>query len=444
MLGVAAAWLIKLLDSAASQLVDRKSNSCTSFRVPHHALFQAIRPALPAMMKDLPAGSISLLVIGQAFSVTTMNINIIITGLSGLMIAPVPWLATMPLSLQFVTAMLTTLPASLLMGRFGRRPVFLFGIVAACIGSLGLGFGLVLGQFWLYLLSALVLGVAVGIAPFYRFAAADVVAPALKPKAIALVLSGGLLAAVAGPEITRRTVLLVPEVVYAGCFFTAAAIQLIPFVLLSRLKIPPPSQDIGEMRPLSYFLVSPRFIAGVLTAALGYGVMTFMMTAAPLQIVAVSGYSDSANASAIQWHVIAMFAPSFFTGSLIQRFGVGRVLLAGLGCYGCAVLLALNGETYWHYFTVLFLVGLGWNALFVGGSSVIADITRPQERGRIQGLTDFIVIGMVAVASLSAGALHYLVGWQGLILISLLPIALISLAVITLLAEQKKGPHPAS
>ena len=182
----------------------------------------------------------------------------------------------------------------------------------------------------------------------------------------------------------------------------------------------------------------PRFLAGLIGAALGYAVMSFMMTAAPLQIVSVSKLTDAANATVIQWHVIAMFAPSFFTGALIKRFTVQRVMAVGLILYSIAIPIALNGFTFWHYFIVLALIGGGWNTLYVGGSSIVAAIATPQERAKVQGITDFIITFSVASASLSAGAMHYLLGWQTMSKLTLIPIGIIAIMLVWMVISEKR------
>ena len=369
---------------------------------------------------------------------TTLNVNMIIVGLSGLAIAPEPWLATLPLSLQFVASMLSTLPASILMGKIGRRPVFLFGIFLFAIGMTGLGVSLIMKHFIAFMICSILVGMAHGINQFYRYAAADSVEESQKPVVVSLVLAGGLVAAVLGTSIVKNTITLYPETIYAGCFFAAAALQIIAFPILLSLKIQKPEQQKHIGRPLSAFFKMPRFLAGMIGAALGYAVMSFMMTAAPLQIVSVSKLSDAANATVIQWHVIAMFAPSFFTGALIKRFTVQRVMAFGLILYGLAIPIALNGFTFWHYFIVLALIGGGWNTLYVGGSSIIAAIATPQERAKVQGITDFIITFSIATASLSAGAMHYLLGWQMMANLTLIPIGLIALMIVLMVKSEQK------
>lgn len=276
----------------------------------------------------------------QALSMTTMNINIINTALVGVLIAPVPWLATLALSLQFLTSMMTTLPASLLMARFGRRPVMIGGVLISSMSTLMQAIAVLRGDFILFCAGGMGLGVALGIASYYRYAAADGVPMALRPKAISLVLAGGLAAALMGPEIARRTVELVPDALYAGCFFTAALVQLISIPILAGLKIQTPPRDTGAGRPIGAFLRMPVYVVGVVCCAVGYALMSYLMTATPLQVVNVAKLGTSANATIIQWHVVAMFLPSFFTGSLIARFGAFRVLWAGVGFYLCSLVLA--------------------------------------------------------------------------------------------------------
>ncbi len=373
---------------------------------------------------------------------TTLNINMIIVGLSGLAIAPVPWLATVPLSLQFVASMLSTLPASILMGKIGRRPVFLAGIALFAIGMTGLGLSLIAKNFIAFMVCSLLVGMAHGINQFYRYAAADSVEEDQKPVVVSIVLAGGLVAAFLGTAIVKNSITLYPETIYAGCFFAAAALQIIAFPILLRLNIPKPAplpaNEKADIRPLTIFFKMPRFQAGLVGAALGYAVMSFMMTAAPLQIVSVSKFSDAANATVIQWHVIAMFAPSFFTGGLIKRFGVERVMGFGLILYTAAIVIALNGFTFWHYFVVLALIGGGWNTLYVGGSSVIAAIATPQERAKVQGISDFIITFSVAAASLSAGAMHYLTGWQMMSKLTLIPIVIIAVMIGLMVVDARR------
>ena len=375
-------------------------------------------------------GNVIRLAAAQALSMTTMNVNIINTALVGSLLAPVPWLATLGLSLQFVFSMLTTLPASLLMVRFGRRPVFIAGVSIAALSALTQGLSILIENFILFCVASMTLGISHGCASFYRYAAADSADEKEKPRAISYVLAGGLVAALIGPEIARNTVTLVPEHLFAGCYFSVALVQLISLGFLAGIKIPKPERSQSGGRPIGVFFGMPAFIAGATSAALGYAMMSYMMTATPLQIVNAAKLGTSANATIIQWHVVAMFAPSFFTGHLISRFGVKPILIVGIVLYFAAIACALGGSSFWLYFSALALIGLGWNFLYIGGSTLVASVASPEERGRVQGVADFVTTTLVATASLAAGVLHSQFGWEVMVLAALGPIMLIAVTLV--------------
>ncbi|MDB2325357.1 MFS transporter [Alphaproteobacteria bacterium] len=384
------------------------------------------------MTSGFQMANVIRLAIAQALSMTSMNVNIINTALVGALLAPVPWMATVPLSLQFVTSMMTTLPASLLMARFGRRPVFMIGVLISCLGAVGEGMAIIIDSFLLFCISSMALGIAMGCSGFYRYAAADGVDEQQKPRAISYVLTGGLLAALLGPEIVRNTVDLLPNAIYAGCFFVVAGVQLISLFFLAGLKIKKPERAATGGRPIGVFLRMPVFVVGLITSALGFGLMSYIMTATPLQVVNVAKLGHSANATVIQWHVVAMFAPSFFTGNLIARFGVSRILWAGLAAYVVTIVMALNAVDFWTFWWALALCGLGWNFLFIGGTSLVAQAALPHERGRVQGFADLMVTSTVALSSLTAGAIHSQLGWHAMSMVAIGPIVVIGVALVWL------------
>jgi MFS family permease len=365
----------------------------------------------------------------QALSMTTMNVNMINTALVGSLLAPVAWLSTLPLSLMFVMSMLATLPVSLLMSRYGRRPLFIIGVCVAVLSAFSQGMAIVLDNYLFFCIASMGLGFSLACSGFYRYAAADSAAPKDKPRAISWVLTGGLVAAFLGPEIARNSVDLVPDALYAGCFFTASFVQVFSLIFVSGVKIPKPAQQSYTGRPIGVFLRMPVFLIGMLCAALGYALMSYLMTATPLQVVNVSQLGTSANATIIQWHVVAMFAPSFFTGSLIARYGVGRILGSGVLAYIAVIVLALMGRDFWHYFGALFLLGIGWNFLYIGGSSLVAQVAHPEERGRVQGFADLVMTVLVASASLIAGMVHSQLGWEVMVLAASLPVFLLMCSV---------------
>ena len=370
----------------------------------------------------------------QALSMTTMNVNMIDTALVGSILAPVAWLSTLPLSLMFVMSMLSTLPVSLLMSRYGRRPLFVLGVCVAVLSTLSQAVAIVLHHYIFFCVASMGLGFSLACAGFYRYAAADSAAPADKPRAISWVLTGGLVAAFLGPEIARNTVDLVPDALYAGCFFTASLVQLVALLFIFGVKIPKPEQRSYAGRPIGVFLRMPIFLIGMFCAALGYALMSYLMTATPLQVVNVSQLGTSANASIIQWHVVAMFAPSFFTGNLIARYGVSRILGSGVLAYVAVIILALMGDDFWHYFGALFLLGIGWNFLYIGGSSLVAQVADPEERGRVQGVADLTMTILVASASLIAGVVHSQLGWEVMVLAASLPVFLLMCSVVWLVS----------
>ena len=369
------------------------------------------------------------LAIAQALSMTSMNVNIINTALVGVLLAPAAWLATLPLSLQFLTSMMVTLPASLLMARYGRRPVLIVGVLISSLSTTCLGIAVVTENFMLFCGGSMGLGMAMGIASYYRYAAADGVPTALRPKAIAYVLAGGLAAGLLGPEIARRTVDLVPDFLYAGCFFTVAIVQLASIAALAGLKIEIPKKTTTGGRPIGVFLRMPVFVVGVICCALGYALMSYLMTATPLQVVNVAKLGTSANATIIQWHVVAMFLPSFFTGSIIARVGALRVLWAGVLFYAATIYLAVGAIGFWPYWIALVTLGLGWNFLYVGGTTLVARVAEPEERGRVQGFADLATMTTVATASLSAGAIHSQLGWDAVSLAALVPVTILAIAL---------------
>jgi MFS family permease len=376
--------------------------------------------------------NIALLAIAQAIFMTTVNMNIIVTSLVGVVIAPEPWLATLPLSMLFIASMLTTLPASLIMGRFGRKAIFICAAVIGVVACLLLAQATIIESFSLFMAASIMLGVTHGVAQFYRYAAADNADKANKARALSLVLAGGILAAFIGPNLARMTFLAIPDHIYAGCFYAAAGVQAVALVTLPflRIKTDMASDVAVPPVPIGTIFRQPFFIAGLISASIGYGMMTLVMTATPLQIVNTEQFGNDSNAIIIQWHVVAMLLPSLITGQLIRRFGVIPILWAGVLFYLAMVTVTLSGDSFWHYLITLILLGLGWNMLFVGGSSIVAQSCTPEQRPRVQGMADLTITFMMAMSSLAAATMHYLYGWQVMILMSIALIAIISISIL--------------
>ena len=376
------------------------------------------------------SGNVWRMGISQALMMTVMNVNLTNTALVGSLLAPVPWLITLPISIQFIAVMAATIPASLLMARFGRRLIFLIGVLMVTIGAFGQALSILTGSFTSLVISSFLLGLGQGVAQFYRYAAADSVEGADKAKAVSFVLLGGLISAIIGPEIAYRTVDLLPNSLYAGCFISIGLVQMIAIPIIWRLDIPPVERKKAKERPITEFFLMPSFLSGLIAAALGYCVMTFLMTATPLQVVDVSRLSHEENARVIQWHVVAMFGPSLFSGVLIAKFGVEKILWAGLACYVIASFLAISGNDFYIYLGALIFLGIGWNFLYVGGSSIIANSASPEERGRVQGIADFCIFSAVAAASMLSGMAHSEIGWTAMLMCAFVPIFLIVVVLI--------------
>ncbi len=379
-----------------------------------------------------------ILSVAQGLSITTTSINMINTGLVGAMLATNPSYSTIPLSLQFLTIALTLIPVSLLMGKFGRRSMFLLGSLAAFIGCLIIAFSIIDKSFYLFILGSILLGFSQANQQFYRYAAADNVSNNLKSKAISLVLAGGVIAAVVGPEVSRYSFDLFPDYIYLATYLLAASIQIINFTILIFIKIKKPEVTAKKIRPLKDILMQKTLIIAILAAAVGYSLMSFIMTATPLQIVNICKLGNSASSTVIQWHIIAMFAPSFFTGSIISRFGNRKVMLVGIILYAFSVFFGILGDTVLNFWIALFLCGLGWNFLYVGGSDIIAKSALPEERAKVQGVTDFIIFVFVAMGSFLAGYLHSNLGWEVMLFYTIIPISVIFISIIIIKPQNLK------
>ncbi len=305
-----------------------------------------------------------------------------------------------------------TMPASLWMARVGRRRGFMTGSVIGMAGSILAALSLWLASFPLFCVSTAIIGVYTAFALQYRFAAAEIAAPAFKAKAISLVLAGGIVGGMVGPELSRwaRDWFAMP---FLGSFMLLAGVAVLALLVQSQVHVPKPSaaERGGGGRPLSVIVRQPVFAVAALSAALGYGLMNLLMTATPLAMSFCS-HPYSAAALVIEWHVAAMYAPGFFTGSLISRFGALKVIIAGtLLMAGCAF-VALNGVTVAHFLAALMFLGIGWNFMYTGGTTLLTESYRPAEKAKTQGANDLIVFTVMGVSSFSSGALVSAAGWE--------------------------------
>ena len=351
-------------------------------------------------------------------------------------------LATLPTGLQQVMVMVTAIPASLLMQRIGRRWGFTVGAIFGVLGAAVATLGVYQSSFVLFCLGTVLTGVYNGFGQFYRFAAVDGSSEGWRSKAISYTLAGGVIAAVIGPELAKLTKDSLAPVTYAGSFAALIGVAFIATLVLQFIRIPPPTaaERSQKGRPLSEIARNPTLLVAVLAAMVGYGGMAFVMTVTPLAMVSHQHAFESA-ALVIQWHVLAMFAPSFITGSLINRFGVLRIMTAGALLFVGALAVNLSGTDVPRFWLGLVLVGLAWNFLYIGGTALLTQTYKPAEKATVQAANDFLVFGSVALCALSSGVLHERYGWEALNLV-LLPF--IGVTLLALLWLQLRPRRPAA
>ena len=378
--------------------------------------------------------NVPLLAVAQSLMMSSNSLIITSAALVGATLAEDKSLATLPLAIQFVAIMLTTIPASLLMDRIGRKSAFMLAtFVGMSAGALG-AWAIITQSFWLFVCATMLIGVFNGFGNYYRFAAADAVDEPLKSRAISWVMIGGVIAAFVGPNLANYTRDLIAGAFFAGSFASLIVIYLLSMLVVSSLKLPHRFHDIREhdaapQRPLGEIMRQPKFVVAVICAMFGYGVMSLVMTATPLAMDHHHHHFVD-TAFVIQWHVLAMFAPSFFTGELIRRFGVNRIMaigaLLGLAC----VALNLAGTSVAHFWWALVALGISWNFLFIGGTTLLTETYAQAERAKVQAANDFIIFSTVALASLSAGYLQHSFGWQA-VNWGVVPLLMLILASIT-------------
>ena len=371
-----------------------------------------------------------LLSICQGLFLTNNVVFIAISGLIGFSLAPLGWMATLPVMAYVVGGALSTPLVARSQSAWGRKVSFQLGLVVALVSTLVCAYAVMDRNFWLLVAAIIMAGYYSANGQLYRFAAAELAAPAFREKAVSLVLAGGLIGAVIGPNLATHAKGLLP-VPFAGAYLVLAGVALLSMALMSRLEFPPvPARVAGQSRgrPLSVIMRQPVFIVSTLGAALGYGVMNLLMAATPLAMQVCSLPFEDA-ALVLQWHVIGMFAPGFFTGHLIRRFGVQRIMAVGVALNLACIAVALSGVELRQFLVALFLLGVGWNFLFTGGTTLSLQAYRPEEKDRVQAAINFCVFAVMAMTSFASGALVTTQGWRLLNLGSLLPVGLTALAL---------------
>jgi MFS family permease len=388
--------------------------------------------------------NVAVLVFAQAVLGSQLAINIIVAGLAGALLAENPAFATLPISILIVGSLLTAPAISLFMGRFGRRAGFLLGALAGGIGGALCARALFTNSFELFLVGSVLLGVYQASQGFLRFAAADTGSEAFKPRAISWVFAGGLLSALIGPEIVRfASATILTSVPYAGSYLAIIGLNVLGALGLWFLDIPRPARAAGATdtgRPLAVIARQPTFVVAALSAMVGFASMSLVMTSTPLAMVG-HGFTSAHAADVIRWHILAMFAPSFFTGSLIVRFGRLPIIGFGLLLLGACSAIALAGVDLRHFYVALVALGIGWNFAFIGATSLLGTTHTPSEQAKVQGFNDFLVLGLVAIGSFASGALLDAFGWNA-VQYAMAPALVAALAGIAWLALRRSRALP--
>ncbi|MES2687489.1 MAG: MFS transporter [Pseudomonadota bacterium] len=381
-----------------------------------------------------------LLAICQGLFLTNNVTFIAINGLVGLALAPLGWMATLPVMGYVVGGALSTGLVARTQKRFGRKTSFQAGLVVAVLSALLCCYAAYSRNFWLLVAATVVAGYYNANALLYRFAAAELALPAFREKAVSLVMAGGLIGAIAGPNLAAgtRTLTAVP---FAGAYLALSAVALLAMALLAFIHFPPtpPQQAASGGRPLREIMRQPVFIVAAAAGALGFGVMNLLMAATPIAMQ-VCGLPFSDAALVLEWHVIGMFAPGFFTGHLIKRFGTLPIMAVGLALNVACVLIALSGVELHQFLAALFLLGVGWNFLFTSATTLALTAYRPEEKDKAQGALNFCVFAVLALSSLASGVLVTTQGWTLLNLGSLLPLGLTGAALAWLALQRRRKP----
>jgi MFS family permease len=355
------------------------------------------------------------LVLATAQALAGGNNTVIVStgGIVGAMLAPDKAYATVPISIMILGMWAGTLPVGMLSKAYGRRFALQVGSLVGAISGLICCWAVVHASFGLFLLGAFGSGLYAAAHQSYRFAAADTASEAFKPKAVSWVLAGGVFAGILGPQLVIFTQDIWPPYLFAATYIGQAVFALLTGLVLTLVNIPRPVVAHGAKRgrPLAEIVRTPRFITAVVCGVASYSMMNLVMTSAPLAMVDC-GHSVTTATLGLQWHVLAMFGPSFFTGSIIARFGIQRVILSGLALIGVAAIVGMSGISVAHFWTALILLGIGWNFAFIGATTMVTRCHRPEERNQVQAFNDFLIFGSMAIASFASGTLLASFGWS--------------------------------
>ena len=403
--------------------------------------------AAPLLDPDIRARrNLRVLVAAQVILGSQMPVSFILGGLAGQMLSPIGCLATLPISLIVFGSMLSAPILSNLMQKRGRTAGFLVGTAGGAFGGALCAWALIVGSFGLFLAGSALSGLYMSAQGFYRFAATDGASEGYRPKAISWVMAAGLASAIVGPQMVKLTADALAPIPFAGAYLAVVALNLLGagvFWFLDSPRPAPPAADGPRARSHWDLVRDPRIGVAMLCGMVSYALMNLVMTSTPLAIVGC-GFATADAANVVSAHVLAMFAPSFFTGNLIARFGAERIIATGLVILACAGLVGLAGVELTNFFVALVLLGLGWNFGFIGATAMLTGAHRPEERGRVQGMNDFAVFGLVGLASLASGGLMNCIGgdavagWKAVNLAMIPMLALAGSALIWLVLSRRR------
>ncbi len=386
--------------------------------------------------------NILFLTVCQALMLSSTSLTMTSSALVGLAIAPQSSYATLPLGICYLTVMLSLVPTSLSMQRYGRKPVFYLGACSGFAGGILAALGIYVGSFVLFCIGAMFQGIAMSTAQFYRFAAAELAEEKYRSRAISWVLAGGLVAAFMGPAIASHSREISDLPLFTLSFGSISVLSFGIVVCLSFIRFSETEEheSTDVKRPLRKIVMLPGFATAVICAMVAYGTMNLLMTSTPLAMDQRDMPFES-TATIIQWHIVGMFAPSFFTGNLIQRFGELKIMAIGIVMLLICVTASNIAQNQASFLISLFTLGVGWNFLYIGGTTLLTQVYRPSEKGLVQGINDFVVFSMVATTALISGYLHHLLGWAmlNLIVLPALTFALASIFVLYLLNRKRQG-----
>ncbi|NRB68088.1 MAG: MFS transporter [Vibrio sp.] len=351
----------------------------------------------------------------QALLMTGNILLISVIGLVGQQIAPSESMITLPVALQFLGLMIATIPASLIMGKFGRRKGFSLGNLVGIAGATVATYALYSEQFYLFCVGTFLLGIGIGFGTLYRFAAIEVCEENARHRAISISMAGGVLAAILGPNLAVYSQHMTGDSLYVGAFMSLIVLNIMALCLLQTIQFPAhhtgASEDNAE--PLLDIIKAPNFMLAVFAAMVAYAVMNILMTATPIAMIGC-GFDFEKAAGVIEWHVLGMFVPAFFTGKLIEKFGARQIILTGGILFVLCIAINIHGQSIWHFSFALVLLGVGWNFMFIAATGLFSQSYAMHNKSKAQAFNEFFVFSCVTITALLSGWLEATVGWQSL------------------------------